>query len=475
VTVQYLESLDSVRTGPGSGVADRDARLAELQTFLEVLMALALGRDVVVPQSYAFDSGAFLRVAHRVLSARPKASEDRPFRPHLYGPGIETFDDAVRDMLTRVHDEHRPFHSSLYPALQDMTAPEVAKVVADLDDKLVAVTGNAFAYPLLTVLREFRVTERFPVPGNGTGLSLSAAVSALVDPRSTLSSLAQGLLGTQREVYERLRSAVARLDEDAPGAFGQRSRLRQNVPWPNRPDGCTAAQIAGEDLPLVVEFIDTVYNRVVADSMGRPTALYSTTATADDTQLEARYLAQELALGRPPLLDANGEDSEVPPYFHVGARTSGAKRDKLLVDDLAKLFEAGAEALEPLMAARSRPSSTFWRGVTQLDEATGAGNRAAYERARDKHLAHVATLLVGQVDLSWAADAGISLAVHAAKEPIAMNDPTGTPSIVLDAAFYLTSRAAKRTTSALATRRARGRLASAIGSIVPAGPRQRRP
>src|SRR3954447_12599307 len=97
--VQYLESLDSVRTGPGSGVSAEDARLAELQTFLEVLMALALGREIVVPQSYAFDSGAFLHVAHRVLTARPESSTDRPFRPHLFGPGIRVFDDAVRAML----------------------------------------------------------------------------------------------------------------------------------------------------------------------------------------------------------------------------------------------------------------------------------------------------------------------------------------------------------------------------------------
>jgi hypothetical protein len=475
MAVQYLESLDSVRTGPGSGVSEEDARLAELQTFLEVLMALAIGRDVVVPQPYAFDSGAFLRVAHRVLGARPKASEDRPFRPHLFGSGIETFDDAVRDMLTRVHDRERPFHSSLYPAVHRMTEADLAKVVADLDDRLVAVTGNAYAYPLLAVLREFRATERFVAPGRGTGMTLAATMSELVDPRSTLSSYSQGLLGAQREVFERLRSAVRRLDPSGSGAFGQRSRLRQQVPWPGDPEGRTAAEIAGDDLPVVVEFVDTLYNRVVADSMGRPTALYSTAATADDVQLEARYLAQELALGRPALLVSDADEGEVPPYFQVAARTSGAKRDALLVHDLGTLFEAGAEALEPLMAARSRPSSTFWRGVARLDEATAAGDRRAYQRALDDHLAHVAKLLVGQVDISWAADAGISLALHATKESIGMNDPTGSPPILLDAFFHLTTRAIKRGHSTMATRRVRGRLASAIGSLVPSSLPDARP
>ena len=475
MAVQYLESLDSVRTGPGSGVSEKDARLAELQTFLEVLMALALGRDIVVPQSYAFDSGAFLRVAHRVLAARPKASEDRPFRPHLFGPGIEDFDDAITAMLRRVHDPDRPFHSSLHPALQEMSPEQIERVVQDLDKGLPRVTGDAFSKPMRAVLEEFRFTRPFVVPGPGTGLRLDAVLVDLVTPRSKLSSLSAGVLGTQREVYERIRSAVRLLDPSAPAAFGQRSRLRQDVPWPNDPEERTAAQIVGRDLPLVVEFVDTLYNRVVADSMGRPPALYSTAATADDVQLEARYLAQELALGRPALLGSDAEEADVPPYFHVAARTSGAKRDALLVKDLEKLFEAGAEALEPLMAARSRPSSTFCKGVAELDEATAAGDRVAYEKAREKHLGHVAKLLVDQVDISWVADAGITLALHTAKEPIAMNDPTGTPSGVYDAVFTLGTRGAKRIHTSLATRRVRGRLASAIGSIVSSPFPERRP
>jgi hypothetical protein len=465
MAVQYLESLDSVRTGPGSGVSDQDGRLAKLQTFLEVLMALALGREIVVPQSYAFDSGAFLDVASRVLTARPASSTDRPFRPHLFGERIRTFDDAVRAMLHRVHDPDRPFHSSLHPGINRLSREDVEEVVQDLDGRLVLVAGD-LAKPLSLVLDEFRVTQPYVVPGTGGSLRLETVLAELVDPRSTLSSLSAGLLGRQRDVYERLRAAIRRLDPSQPATFGQRSRLRQDVPWPNDSRRRTAADIAGEDLPLVVEFVDTLYNRVVADSMGRPLALYSTTATSDDSLLEARYLAQELALGRPPLLvDPEGGDQDAP-FFQVTAPTSTTRRDALLLRDLGRLFDTGTEALVPLMAARGRPDSQFWRGIAAM-EAAGA---ADYERARDKHLTHVAKLLVGQVDISWAADAGISLALHATKEVIGPTDPTGSPPIVLDAAFHLADRAIKRTHATVSTRRVRGRLASAIGSLVPSSP-----
>jgi hypothetical protein len=474
VTVQYLESLDSVRTGPGSGVPDDVASIAELQTFLEVLMALALGRQIVVPQSYALDSGAFLRVAHRVLAARPAVSEDRPFRPHLFGDGIDDFDDAFVAMLRRVHDPDRPFHSSLYPALQRMTAADVERVLADLDRRLVRVTGEVYVEPMKAVLQEFRRTDRYVVPAPGTGLRLDTALAELVDPHSTLSASAAGILGSQRAMYDRLTAAVRRLDPSRPGPFGQRSRLRQDVPWPNDPDGRTAAQLAGADLPLVIEFVDTLYNRVIADSMGGPLALYSTGPAADDEQLDARQLAQELALGRPPLL-MDEEHPDIAPLFQVVDTGTRAGGDVRVRRDLAELFEHGAEALVPLMGARSRPGDRFWRGLREVAEAVEARDRRAHDKALEKHLGYVGKLLVGQVDVSWRAEAGIVLAVQAGKQAAEASQPPGVPSWVLDTALWGIERASTRASHAVARRGARRRLASAIGSVVPSSSLRRRP
>jgi hypothetical protein len=84
---QYLESLHSVSApwvgqGDPAHVDDR-ALTRRDQIFLDVLMTLAFGRDVAVPQSYAFDSGGLLEVATMVLKARDSAhaNADHPFRP----------------------------------------------------------------------------------------------------------------------------------------------------------------------------------------------------------------------------------------------------------------------------------------------------------------------------------------------------------------------------------------------------------
>jgi hypothetical protein len=472
--VQYLESLDPVRTGPGSGVSAEDARTAELQTFLEVLRALALGREIVVPQSFAFDSRAFLRVAHRVLNARPKESTDRPFRPHLFGEGISDFDDAVRSMLLRVHDPVRPFHSSLYPSLRGLTRGEIERVLEDLDTRLVRVTGDEYVDALGAVLAEFRRTTPYEVPTPGAGLRLDTALRELVDPRSTLSFHAEGLLGAQRDTYHRLRSAVRLLDPTRPAAFSQRSGLRLDQPWPNDPQQRTAKAIVGDDLPLVVEFVDTLYNRVIADSMGRPLTLYSTAPTADDALLEARYLAQELALGRPPLIAAD-EETEMPPFFQVVQRTHDSGPDERLGRDLDAMLDQGSEALQPLMGARSRRSDRFWRTLGDVQDAVAARDPSAYDKAMDRHLAYVGKLLVGQVDIGWRAEAGIFLAVQAGKQSAEATEPPGVPSWALDTALWAVERTSTKAFKAAGKRRARRRISSALGSVVlPALPRQTR-
>src|SRR5712692_4395824 len=103
----YLESLDSVSSpwiGPGDLGGSADLSSARhLQIFAEVLMALALGRTVTVPQCFALDSWGFLHVASRMRAVRPVAGErDHPFALHLFG--AETFDHAIQQMLGKVRD-----------------------------------------------------------------------------------------------------------------------------------------------------------------------------------------------------------------------------------------------------------------------------------------------------------------------------------------------------------------------------------
>jgi hypothetical protein len=472
MAAQYLESLDSVRTVPAGGDSTEDARIAELQTFLEVLTALALGREIVVPQSYAFDSGAFLTVAEIVLNARQQASpesKDRPFRPHLHT--VSTFDAALRSMIGRVRDEQRPFHSSLHPRLNRMSPSELTDLLDDLDG-LTQLVGDDYAGPLAQVRREFSLTPAHEVYGTPTGLRLATFLRDFVTPTSAVSRQADGLRGGQRDVHRRLVTALRKLTPEEPAAFGQRSRLRQDVRWPNDP-GRTAEQIVGtDDIGLVREFVDTLYNREIVDSMGTPLALYSTDASPDPDAREARLLAQEFALGRPPLL-ADDHD-ELPPYFRIEQLQQGSRRSGKLGRDVEELFDRGSKGLVPLMAARADRRGDFWRRIGAIEEAAASGDRQAYEERLDAHLRVVTKEIGSVVRFTWRSDLGVDAGVTLGEGLVGLFNPAGVVGLMLSAGAFVAPYAIKGGVKAGRGRGSRRRLTAALSSVVPPPPGLRR-
>jgi hypothetical protein len=474
VAVQYVESLDSVRTRRAPGDPEDAAHLAELQAFFEVIVVLALGREIAVPQSYAFDSAAFLRVARRVLNARQLAapdSEDRPFRPHLFGTEVRTgteirsFDQAISDMLRRAGNPGKPFHSSLHPAVNALGPGEAEEAARDLDGHLPALVGETFAEPLAQVRHEFHVTARLDVPDDVRKLRLEGLLSDFMDPGSRVSLQAAALRGAQKDTYRRLRAALTELDPSVPETFNQRSRLRQEHAWPNDARGRSAAQILQGDLPLVLEFVDTLYNRVIAASMGAPPALYSTAPVRDDAAGEARYLAQELALGRPPLVSVDG-DVEVPPLFEVSPK-EGARKGARRTDTWDDLFDSGARALGPLLQARSRRRSPFWKSIRRIDDAMSTGERTKVDSAIRAHTDLVAELLRGRAEVSWQSDVGMDLAFETADTVIEVTvAPEGAVSYLLQGFLFAGSLAAQEGLRRFRGRGDRKQIASALGSVV---------
>ena len=476
MAVQYLESLDSVRSRRAPGEPEDAAHLAELQAFFEVIAILALGREVAVPQSYAFDSAAFLRVARRVLKARELAaphSEDRPFRPHLFGTEmrtdapIETFDQALSDMLWRVGNAEKPFHSSLHPKVDALGRAAAEEAALALDAHLPRLVGEKFADPLADVRKEFQVAERLEVAEHAPRLRLEGLLVDFMDSRSTVSLQAAALRGAQRDTYRRLRAALTKLGpEKTPEAFNQRSRLRQDVAWPNDAQKRSAAAILGpDDLPLVLEFVDTLYNRVIAASMGAPPALYSTSATSDESAGEARYLAQELALGRPPLL-GDDADVELPPLFRLSekSRSRAVNRSAGQWDDL---FDTGSRALGPLLDARSRRRSPFWQSIDRIDAASSTPDRKGLDAAIDAHMDLVAELLRGRAHVSWQSEVGMDLAFETADTVVELSmGPEGAVSYALKGLFFAGSLAAQEGLRRVRGRGDRKQIATALGSVV---------
>lgn len=489
--LQYLESMDSVRmTAPGAASASsgRDVQLEEmnqLQSFLEVLMTLALGRTVVVPQSYAFDSWAFLSVAERVLVARGPSttSADRPFRLHLFGAGIESFDDAVRSMLARVHDPERPFVSSLLPGLSELDPQRLTRMSDDLES-LLGWADDRVSPSLGRVMGEFRHLQ--PVQARPhKPVALGQMLADLVDPASAMWQAASQMDEPSREVHATLVESVRQLDPTRPASFAQRSGLRHGAPWPGDPEGRPAREIVGgEQLALVTEFVDTLYNRVVADSIGVAPSTFSTSVALGEDLRRARMVAQRLALGTSRSGDTSEPAQDEIPLFEVRLRPEALRDNAAVSAEAKRLLTLGSGELRPLLDARSEVGhgnrrSPFWESVDRLDRAVLEGEEREMNRALDAHLKHVTGLLGGRAELGMGGRRQVQLVLMTAAGaglPSIAASTWGIPVVAgLTAVGAVAPGIAEFLPSEIRRRRESRRRASAWGEFVgvsPAGGRQ---
>jgi hypothetical protein len=474
VTLQYLESLDSVRSNDDA--ASDELAVADVQAFLEAIVALALGREIAVPQSYAFDSQSFLRVAELVLNSRAKVSresDDHPFRVHLFGRGIETFDDAIADMLGRVHDPVRPFHSSAHPGLATLSDDRIAGMAADFP-RFLRWAPERTARRLRLVHDEFEVADPLPAVTDGAVVRLEDVVASFVAPTSASSPRASRFEEESPGTYESLRDALGRLHRASPDAFRHRSRLRQGAPWDGT-DGPTALQLLdGDDraLDLVIEFVDTLYNRVVAGSMGRVLATFTTTPTVGEMANGARLVAQNLAFEEPVVMAAaEAGDEDDPPAFDL-VRVGDVSSSPDVATEVRNLMGRGSTALEELFAARAEGrgaagGNQFWRGIAALERAARGPDRHAFEDALDAHMSYVAALLHDKAELRWTKLGRVRMALTGASSggPVLVGGPPLVSALVAGIGAVV-GAAAPEISNGIHHRRQRKRLASALGTFV---------
>jgi hypothetical protein len=397
--LHYLESLDSVRAPwPGDGARGPH----DVLVLLEVLVVLALGRDLVVPQAYALDSYSFLTVASRILRARDRIrADDHPFRLHLYG--VDSYGEAVGAMLGRVGKLERPFFSSLFPELQDPAGhgldPAVVARQASTLDRLLSSDwiGDERAEGVELIYREFSRRPRAAAHPTRTVVTVEDVLRDVVDERTAVVLEARSHRGrAHREVWQVLRKAITELDPYRRGTFDQRSRLRQTTAWFGDRDGRAAGDVVGghEQLELVIEFVDTLYNRQITDSIGdiAQATFTTTTAQLDDHKLFRLAIAQDLALGCYSYRSAPGPQtmlrvSGAGPEFQI--RTDAVETNDAVHNSIQGLLDSLDDGLGALLEARShrgvdgRARSRFWRGLDAWEGAAAAGDvKAARRRAR---------------------------------------------------------------------------------------------
>lgn len=394
--------------------SDEPSSAHDLQISLEVLMTLALGRDVVVPQSYAFDSWGFLKVATRVLEARDNArsaASERPFRLHLHK--AKTFDDAVQQMLKRARMRDNPFFSSLLPELNEPVVND-SELPQSFDQLLASGwLGDERYNALRTVQAELK--DRVQPRPRPDAPKLDELLTQFANGTSVVKETAQSTGGLYFEVYSELVQAIGRLD---PSTLGQRSQLRFRQPWPNDPEQRLAEQLVGgrERLNLVIEFVDTVYNAVVAGSIGVAPVTFTTDISLGERSHKAREIAQELAIaayagrrsGDTWIPGGAHDRTEDEPLFEVTVDADKALSGHDVRAEIERLAaHTAGEGLGALFEQRAAKGgdggarSPFWIGIDKLKSAIESRDARAPQRALDAHLKVVASILGRQGKLGW--------------------------------------------------------------------------
>ena len=412
--VHYLESLDSVRSAASRKHPHRvtkDQGDASAQVMMEALIALAMGRDIVLPLSFALDSYACQHLVRTIAAAQHAMapSEDfwdgqaLPLRLHLYG--VDSLAGAVSNVFNRVAAQGTDtFVTSLYP---DLAGKNAAKTIGARARKIAKgksspsnpLEGNVPGYrdDLFKATWDYfraaragderMVVEAKPVAGP----KLSQRISAIADAHrgNDSSDVATAVATSLRRLREASHHARPRPDgsEDEQNPFRNRSLLRSKEPW-ERESGKSAKQLLGDKvaLTLVREVVDTLYHRTIADSIGPISASYSTELSA------GRAIVDELEAQRIALPDGPKTPFEVTvtrePREQVRSMISG--------HDVA----AFADIL------RARETQDWRDSILALERADSSDDQA---KCMERHSKLMAKALVGVAEVAHGRDTGIGL------------------------------------------------------------------
>jgi hypothetical protein len=430
----------------------------EVQLLFEVVVVLAFGRTIVVPQPYAFDSLPFLAVARETLAARNAASNladpDRPFRLSLFD--ARGFDAVLGTLVNRIGSADKPFTSSLFPELHTLKRAKLEAVANDLDTLINHVSPeDDFGVGRLRALGMIR--REFADPGETgiRGVPNGAAPFNRILRRLRDGPPPPDLSDSERGVFAELRPGVAAWLSRAPEA-DQRSWLHNEM-WPGKKRLTPARVVGGEDrLRELREFADTAYNCLLARSASVGIGSFTTEPleTESDDRLRRRADAQRLALRLfseafgGALRDRPHAQSGAPERFGLVLRPGAVRAERRQTLDELRAQLVGA--LHTVMEARaSGPDSKFWSSVRRLNaEFAKDPANAAVEKAVNAHVDdHVRRLMSGRVEvaerpglaslLSISSGTGATYISTAAALPVAAATAVSAAAAVTAEAFVL--------------------------------------
>ncbi|RAX44758.1 hypothetical protein DQ354_13195 [Arthrobacter sp. AQ5-06] len=468
--------------------------------FVETLMSLAFGRNIVVQQSAALDSYAFQQVlldfkrAHDdVVLSKPRLGGKRPAPVMLHLFNADSFAESVAKSLgsmapVAAHNatasgQALPFESSMYSDLRgNMRLHSIAdEIRSGSINGFMHLIGSERASLFEGVWEWFgaarrnspdrleKVIQASPAPHIG----VPAMLAPILDPSSDFSRRLEGNDYNSSPTVQSLVTALRELDQRsaANDAFANRSRLYG--PWPWDEASNSAEDTVGlESLTLVREVINTMYNRVIVDSIGIASASYST-AMGDPNSVGHEFAAQQLALesydfavrSRDCRHGTLREGDQTLSGSHV--RISGAQEGPR--SSVMKLFE-GNRATEAFRAVLEIREDQRWKsGIKRIDQARHLKDQTAIDDAVDAHIDVVARALSGKCVFDKTSGGGIRLAIHgmgAAAASEAAQVLTGTFNIWLPVAAAALAAAAPRIQEGFSQHGTYRKTRAALGEMV---------
>jgi hypothetical protein len=466
--------------------------------FVETLMSLAFGRNIVVQQSAALDSYAFQQVlldfkrAHDdVVRSQPRTGSRRPAPLMLHLFNADSFAESVAKSLSNMvpatasngtpFGRSLPFESSMYSDLRGKMR------LHSIADEIRSGSINGFMHlvgseraALFEGVWEWFGTARRDSPDRlekviqaspARHIGVPAMLAPILDPSSDFSRRLEGADYNSSSAVRSLVSALRLLDQSSEtrDAFANRSRLYG--PWPWDEKGKSAEDTIGlESLTLVREVINTMYNRVIVDSIGIASASFST-GMSDPDNVGNEFAAQQLALesyefavrARPHgTLHASGQTAS-----GSDVRISGAPGEPRA--SVMKLFE-GNRATEAFRAVLEIREDQRWRsGIQRIDQARRRNDQAAIDDAVDAHVDVVARALSGKCAFDKTPGGGIRLAVQgmgAAAASEAVQVLSGTFNLWLPVAAAALTAAAPRIQEGFSQRATYKKTRAALGEMV---------
>jgi hypothetical protein len=369
-TTKFIESFDTVRHAPGA--PDRDMKKTHAE--IELMVSLLFAEPMVVPEAVSFDSLGFLDIAYDVLTARQKVIK-----------------------RARGSPAHKPFLLALRQGRKATYNNYLGMISSHLADPMFILSSNP------TLDKQKRERQKLAknikrLPARAARREAEEVLGRDVVAKIDFLNGYFSERGVVRKAIENAGLLEAYIDQLIMNNTNKRSldlrraleALRRRVNLSNRSEVRRIGRdvIDQKSLEGAVEYIDSCYNRVVAESVKATTALYSTGGDVkNDLVLEA-----ENSVNRFPVSPRANSLSLLMPLDKRVIKPLISWEDvweKTLTDD------EWVESVKKLRQAKLPPQS-----VRRVKDSFPF-QKELYEEALRSHVALLAKKLTSEQEIGW--------------------------------------------------------------------------